>query len=267
MVRFCLGRGRTANRPGRFAVKLVDVERLKSRQPPRPSVVWSVVAAELAASPPDGSWRILDVGGGTGGFAVPLAEAGFQVTVVDTSPNALAGLVRRATEAGVAESITAMQGDADALASLVEPDSVRLVLCHSVLEMVDSPTEVTKAIASVLQPGGAASILVANRAGAVLSRALGGNLTAAMTVLADAEGRSGERDTLLRRFDPDTLAGLMATANLEIHQMHGVNVVADVVGGESTSEGALHDFELAVAATSPYRDIATGLHVLVHKNT
>ena len=183
-----------------------------------------MVAAELAASPPDGSWRILDVGGGTGGFAVPLAEAGFQVTVVDTSPNALAGLVRRATEAGVAESITAMQGDADALASLVEPDSVRLVLCHSVLEMVDSPTEVTKAIASVLQPGGAASILVANRAGAVLSRALGGNLTAAMTVLADAEGRSGERDTLLRRFDPDTLAGLMATANLEIHQMHGVNV-------------------------------------------
>ena len=34
--------------------------------------------------------RVLDLGGGTGGTAVPLAAAGHDVTVVDPSPDALA---------------------------------------------------------------------------------------------------------------------------------------------------------------------------------
>src|SRR3954454_16482582 len=49
--------------------------------------------------------RVLDVGGGSGVWAVPLARAGCLVTVVDPSPNALATLHRRATEAGVQESV------------------------------------------------------------------------------------------------------------------------------------------------------------------
>ena len=56
---------------------------------------------------------VLDLGGGTGGLAVPLAELGHHVTVVDPSPDALASLSRRSAESGVAERITAVQGDAD----------------------------------------------------------------------------------------------------------------------------------------------------------
>ena len=62
--------------------------------------------------------RVLDLGGGTGGLAVPLAELGHEITVVDPSPNALATLERRAAEFGVADRITARQGDADSLADL-----------------------------------------------------------------------------------------------------------------------------------------------------
>ena len=47
--------------------------------------------------------RVLDLGGGTGGLAVPLAEAGHDVIVVDPSPDALASLRRRATEQDVAD--------------------------------------------------------------------------------------------------------------------------------------------------------------------
>src|SRR5262249_29982414 len=57
--------------------------------------------------------RVLDVGGGSGIWAVPLARSGCLVTVVDPSPNALATLHRRATEAGVAELVSPVQGDAD----------------------------------------------------------------------------------------------------------------------------------------------------------
>src|SRR5436305_2079511 len=101
---------------------------------------------------------VLDVGGGTGGFAVPLAEAGHRVTVVDASPDALAALTRRAAEAGVADRITAVQGDGDRLAELAAPGSADLILCHSLLEVVDDPTEVVAALAATLRPGGAASL-------------------------------------------------------------------------------------------------------------
>ncbi|TQL78965.1 methyltransferase family protein [Stackebrandtia endophytica] len=249
-----------------LTARLSGVERVKARQQPRPTVVWSVVTAELAARPVGRAGRILDVGGGTGGFAVPLAEAGHRVTVVDTSPNALAGLMQRATEAGVADSVTAVQGDADALPGLQDCDGVGLVLCHSVLEMVDSPSAAIEAVHEVLEPGGAASILVANRAGAVLSRAAAGNLASATAILTDPAGRSGDRDNLLRRFTPESLSDLVTRGGLVTEQVHGVNVVTDLVTvSESGSEQALREFELATATTAPYRDIATQIHILARK--
>ncbi|TWH65687.1 methyltransferase family protein [Micromonospora olivasterospora] len=105
---------------------------------PRTAVIWSVLRAELERRADD-ELTVLDVGGGTGGFAVPLARAGHRVTVVDASPDALAALTRRAAEAGVADRVRALQGDGDALAGLVGPASADLVLCHSVLEVVDDP--------------------------------------------------------------------------------------------------------------------------------
>jgi 2-polyprenyl-3-methyl-5-hydroxy-6-metoxy-1,4-benzoquinol methylase len=119
----------------------------------RTAVVWEVLRTEVeraAAVRPVLS--VVDVGGGTGGFAVPLARQGHQVTVVDASPDALAALTRRAAEAGVGARVHAVQGDADALADLVEPGSADIVLCHSVLEVVDSPADVAAALAATLRP-------------------------------------------------------------------------------------------------------------------
>src|SRR6266508_4276422 len=140
---------------------------------PRTAVVWMVLRRELAAA--GRPLTVVDVGGGTGGFAVPIARAGHHVTVVDASPDALAALARRAAEAGVAERVRGVQGDGDALAGLVAANSADLVLCHSLLEVVDDPGTVVKSVAGTLRPGGAASVLVANRAAAVLARALGGH--------------------------------------------------------------------------------------------
>jgi SAM-dependent methyltransferase len=207
---------------------------------------------------------VVDVGGGTGGFAVPLAQAGHQVTVVDASADALAALMRRAAEAGVAGRVSAVQGDADSLADLATAASADLVLCHSVLEVVDSPADAVAAIATTLRPGGAASIIVANRVAAVLARAMAGHLDSATAVLRDPDGREGERDTLRRRFDVPAATELLGKAGLVVEQVHGVRVVADLVPGvvlEREAE-ALTAFELAVAARFPLRDIASQLHLL-----
>jgi S-adenosylmethionine-dependent methyltransferase len=223
-----------------------------------------VTPADRGAGP---RLRVVDVGGGTGGFAVPLAQAGHDVTVVDASPDALAALVRRAAEAGVADRVAAIQGDADNLAALVPAGLIDLVLCHSVLEVVDDPGQVAVAVAGVLRVGGVASVIVASRAGAVLARALHGHPAAAAALLRDPEGRAGPRDTLRRRYDADAASALLTKAGLVVEQIHGIRVVADLVSGTVVERDheALIELELELAGRGPYRDMATQLHLLARR--
>ena len=232
----------------------------------RTAAVWAVLRRELERHA-DRELTVLDVGGGTGGFAVPLAEAGHTVTVVDASPDALAALTRRAADAGVADRIRAVQGDGDALAGLVAPDSVDLILCHAVLEVVDDPAGVVAAMAGALRPGGAVSVLVAGRAAAILGRAINGHLRAAGAVAADPEGRAGVRDTLRRRYDAESATALLAAAGLTIEQTHGVRVLADLLPAAVVEEDpqALLDLELELSARPPFRDIASQLHLFARK--
>ncbi len=256
------------------------MERTRVHAAPRTAAVWAVLRAELERRPGE-RLVVVDVGGGTGGFAVPLAEDGHHVTVVDASPDALAALTRRAADAGVAERVRAVQGDAAQLAELVPASSVDLVLCHSLLEVVDSPTEVAGALAGVLRPGGAASVLVANRAAAVLGRALGGRFANALELLDEhpapsqppsdpAPSDPPPSDPPPRRYDLDSIAALLGSAGMVVEEVHGVRVVADLIPGGllDASPGAseaLVRFELAVAGRSPYRDVATQLHVLARQ--
>ncbi|WP_435587566.1 methyltransferase domain-containing protein [Micromonospora aurantiaca (nom. illeg.)] len=233
---------------------------------PRTAVIWSVLRAELDRRAGE-RLSVLDVGGGTGGFAVPLAEAGHRVTVVDASPDALAALTRRAAEAGVADRVRATQGDADALTGLVEPATVDLVLCHSVLEVVDDPEAVMSALVTALRPGGAASVLVAGRAAAVFGRAMNGQLDAAAALAADPHGTTGGRDTLRRRYDAADATALLTAAGLVVEEIHGVRVLADLLPAAVADgqQAALVELERALAARSPYRDLAAQLHLFARR--
>ena len=232
----------------------------------RTAAVWAVLRRELQRHA-DHALRVVVVGGGTGGFAVPMAEAGHSVTVVDASPDALAALTRRAADAGVADRIRAVQGDGDALASLVAPGSADLILCHAVLEVVDDPAGVVTAIAAALRPGGALSLLVAGRAAAVLGRAVNGHLASAKALLTDPEGHAGPRDTLRRRYDVESATALLARAGLAVEEAHGVRVVADLLPAAvvEADPQALLDLELALSARAPFRDIASQLHLFARR--
>jgi 2-polyprenyl-3-methyl-5-hydroxy-6-metoxy-1,4-benzoquinol methylase len=94
-------------------------------------VVWDVLRGVLAARTADtGRDRldVIDAGGGTGGFAVPLAALGHSVTVVDPSPDSLAAAQRRAAEADV--RISAIQGEAAGLDTVVGEEAGDLVICQ-----------------------------------------------------------------------------------------------------------------------------------------
>ena len=237
----------------------------------RPDAVYRVLEAEVAAARQRRNGqapRVLDVGGGSGVWAVPLAAAGCQVTVIEPSPNALAALHRRAFEAGVADAITAVQGDTDALDRLVPPGSADLVLGHGVLEVVDDVAAAVAALTTACAPGGAVSVLVANRYAAVLYRALAGRLVDARRLLDDEAGQlPGSGESVLRRFDVAGLEAALRDAGLVVEVLQGHGVVSDVVPGSVLEANpgaadALAQLELAAATRPPLRDVAARLHAL-----
>lgn len=235
------------------------------------SAVWRALEDELARARARGTAEphVVDVGGGTGVWAVPLAASGCVVTVVEPNQNALATLRRRAAEREVSARITVVADDTDALPARVPAGSADLVLAHGLLEVVDDPAAVAAALARTVSADGAVSVLAANRYAAVLHRALAGRLGEAHRWLIGADGvLSGDEETLRRRFDTAGLTALLEAAGLRVALLQGDGVVSDSIG-ETEAAGftgdELADFE-AVACTVPtLRDIATRLHALARR--
>jgi SAM-dependent methyltransferase len=241
-------------------------------------VVHEVLVAELAglaSKTGRAQLDIVDAGGGTGGFAVPLAGLGHRVTVVDPSPDSLAAAQRRAAEQAV--TLRAVQGDAADLAALAGEQSADLVLCHSVLEYVDSPQAAMAAIATVLRPGGVVSVLAASAVAAVIHRALAGRFADARRLLASAgavaspaAGAAGPGAAAMRRFTLAEVAGLIEAAGLRPGAAHGVRVFADLVPGviadaEPGAAEALLELERAASAHPAFHDFAAQFHLLGYR--
>lgn len=241
------------------------------------SLVWDVlrdVVSARAAEAGRAALDIVDVGGGTGGLAVPFAALGHNVTVIDPSPDALAAAQRRAAEAGA--RLTAVQGEAASLDSVVGPKSADLVICHNVLEYVDSPADAMTAIAAVLRPSATVSVLAANTVAAVLHRALAGRFTEARQLLGGGSAEAAESAEAgvgsgsPRRFTLPELTALIEAAGLRAGESHGLRIFSGLVPGalldaDPGGAEALRALEAAAAAAPPLRDIAAQLHLLGHR--
>ena len=196
---------------------------------------------------------IVDLGGGTGGLAAELASKGHRVTVVDPSPDALASLERRAVDAKLTSRIIGLQGDASDLVRLAGERSADVVVCHRVLEVVDSPAEALTAMAAVLRPGGVLSLLVSQRHAVVLSQALAGHIALSRRTFADP-----------RRFDHDHVIGLVQHAGFTVLASHGIGAIAvhvpeALIDAEAYAElGAL---EAEISQDPTFRALAPHVHV------
>jgi SAM-dependent methyltransferase len=233
----------------------------------RQGLIGRLLADALAESAADTGTTpvVLDCGGGSGSFAVPLALGGATVTVVDISVDALATLQRRAAEAGVGELVSAVQGDVEALADAVPPlplAAFDLVLAHGILDAVQDVPAAFAAIAARVRPGGLLSVLVNNPVAAVLARALAGDVAAALAELHAVDAALGSPG-------PDAVQALCHAEGLQVHAVHGVGVFAELVTGAALdapgARQALDELERAAAQRSPFRDIAGKVHVLARR--
>jgi SAM-dependent methyltransferase len=237
------------------------------RSAARTAVVWDALRTVLAEAgrPPGRPASVVDIGGGTGGFAVRVAELGHRVVVVDPSPDALAILSRRADESGVADLVTGRQGDLDDLPDLVGGDQqgVDVVLCHGVLEIVDDPAAALAVLAGVLRPGGTLSLLVNQRHAAVVARAMAGHFVSARSMLDTGPAA----DVGQHRFTADEITALLDEHDLDVRSMHAVRVFVDLVPSslvdlEPGAAQALVELEHAVSTRPEYLTLATQVHAL-----
>ncbi|WP_053620170.1 methyltransferase domain-containing protein [Nocardiopsis sp. NRRL B-16309] len=234
----------------------------------RTAVVWDALEGLLARLGDGGPLEIVDAGGGTGGAAVPLAELGHRVTVVEPSPDSLAALERRAAERGVA--VRGVQGETRDLSGLFTPGSTDLVLVHNVLEYVEDPAAAMHDVVGITRPGGAVSVLVTNAVAGALHRALAGHIEDAHRLLVDPDGRWGESDPMPRRFTRQQLLALIGGAGLEQESIRGVRAFADVLPGHAWEGDAqagqrLVELERAAAEHPELIGIATQLHAVAHR--
>jgi S-adenosylmethionine-dependent methyltransferase len=235
----------------------------------RSSLLWDVLADVVAARTAATGRAVLDivdVGGGTGGLAVPFAALGHNVTVVDPSPDALAAAKRRAAE--VSTQLSVVQGEAAIVDNLVGLAVADLVICHNVLEYVDSPADAMDAIGRVLRPAAAVSVLASNAVAAILHRALAGRFADARNMLADAD-HAADPD-LPRRFTLPELTRLVEGAGLRAGEAHGLHIFSGLVpgaliDGDAAAAEGLRSLESAAATYPPLRDIAARLHLLAHR--
>ena len=229
------------------------------------------VVASVVSATGRSALDVVDVGGGTGGLAVPLATLGHNVTVVDPSPDALAAAQRRAAE--VSASLSVVQGEAASVAEMVGLATADLVICHNVLEYVDSPADAMAGIARVLRPSGVVSVLASNAVAAVLHHALAGRFAEARRLLPDdATGQAGGAagPELPRRFTLPELIVLVEGAGLRPGEAHGLRIFGGLVpgalaDGDAAAATGLLALERAAAAYPPLRDIAAQLHLLGHR--
>ncbi len=232
------------------------------RSAARTAVVWDALTEVLADGPTSEVASVVDIGGGTGGFAVRVAGLGHRVTVVDPSPDALAALARRADESGVADLVTGQQGDLASVLDLVPEGSADVVLCHGVLEIVDDPEAALTVLARLLRPGGTLSLLVGQRHAAVFHRAMAGHFGQAQALLDDPAAGGGPH-----RFTAEEVRQVLETTGFDTRAVHAVRVFVDLVPSslvdlEPGAGAALVALEQAVADRPEYLPLATQLHVL-----
>jgi SAM-dependent methyltransferase len=239
-------------------------------------VVWEGLQSLLESAPTSGQTddptggglRVLDIGGGTGGFAVRVAELGHRVTVVDPSPDALAILDRRSHESDVAERITGLQGDLATVSEQVDAESIDVVLCHGVLEVVEDPAAAMAAITAVLRSDGALSLLVSQRHAAVVARAMAGQLDQARELLSAELSTMGGGTP--HRFTAEETTALLTGAGFSDVTLHAVRVFSDLVPSslvdlEPRAADALLALEQAVAARPEYLTLAVQIHAIARR--
>jgi S-adenosylmethionine-dependent methyltransferase len=214
--------------------------------------------------------RVLDVGGGNGGDALPLAVLGHDVTLIDYASTLLDEARDDARALGVAARVHTIHADLAEIASqeLVDFD---LVLCHNVLQYRSDLAAAVATVCSAVAPGGAVSVMAVNPASEVMVAAIRREDPAEALALLDAPTMSTVTfDHNVRAISVSQAEAALSAAGCRVSDRFGIRCVTDyVLADERKSDPAfyadLEHLELALCDRAEFLGTARMWQLVARK--
>lgn len=225
---------------------------------PRGRVRLDLVLERLSRALPPPPARVLDAGGGTGAFAIPLAHIGYEVTLVDQSADWLQRARWKAESAGVELDLVNVGLESLTAGSVGPFDAI---LCHAVLMYVDEPAALLRTLRSVAASGAVLSLLEKNRDGICLRPGLEGDYAEARRLLTErhSTGRLGVEN---RAYAIDEWLAILRGAGWSPDDWVGIRLFSDHAPDDLSADAyaSLLELERAAGAIDPYRQISRLVH-------
>ena len=213
---------------------------------------------ELAALPKTAEKRlkILDIGAGMAQISLALAKQGHDVLVNDISANMLKLAQDEAEKQGVASNVEWSHQPFQTL----EAQQCDVILCHAVLEWLETPEVLLQHLQRHLKPQGVVSLMFYNKDALLYHNLIRGNFNKSNN--NDYSGMKGGL-TPPNPLHAAWVEKKLSECDLSVTSRSGVRVFSDYVGvkrGGNADEGAVLEMELRYSKQQPYVNMGRYIH-------
>jgi S-adenosylmethionine-dependent methyltransferase len=233
-----------------------------------------VMHQQLLAHLPPPPAHVLDVGGGAGHQSFPLAQAGYDVTLLDLSSAMLDKARQRLQRLpGEAQArVTLLHADGEKADEAVNGQRFAAVLCHGVLGYLEDPEPMVTQLFRCANAGGVVSIMTGNARTGAVRPALERRWADALASF-DARTEIGVLGVPGRADTVEELSELMRSRGVEPLRWYGVWLFvdwlefsgADLDPGDSEQLAATAAVELEASRRDPYRQLSRVFHLVGRK--
>ena len=219
---------------------------------------------------------VLDVGGGAGNQSFPLAQAGYDVTILEPSAAMLDKARQRLDllPAGARQRVTLRQADGENADEAVAGERFAGVLCHGVLGYLENPEPLIAQLCRCAQDGGIVSIMTGNAHTTAVQPALERRWADALASF-DTRTGIGVLGVRARADTVEEVGELIARYGVEPERWYGAWLFVDWLefGGttldptDATEVEAIAAVELEASRRDPYRQVSRAFHLVGRKTT
>jgi SAM-dependent methyltransferase len=230
-----------------------------------------VMHRQLLDHLPEPPATVLDVGGGAGHQSFPLAQAGYEVTLLDSSAAMLDKARQRLQRlTGEAQQrVTLVQADGERADEAVNGRRFDAVLCHGVLGYLDRPESLVAQLCRSVADGGVVSVMTGNAKAMAVRPALERRWDDALAafdsnVEVGVLGVPGRADTV------EEIGEMLRNEGVQPLQWYGVWLFVDwleFAGAEldpadDEQVAATAAVELEASRRDPYRQLSRVFHLV-----
>jgi SAM-dependent methyltransferase len=235
-----------------------------------------VLHQQLLSHLPPPPAPVLDVGGGAGHQSFPLAQAGYDVTLLDPSA-AMLGKARQRLARLPGEArrrVTFLQADGENAEAAVQGQRFAAVLCHGVLGYLDQPGPLVGQLCRCAAAGGLVSIMTGNAHAMAVRPALERRWDDALASFG-TRTETGVLGVPTRADTVEELSELMRSHRVEPVRWYGVWLFTDWLDfsgagldpDDAEQVAAVAAVELEASRREPYRQLSRIFHLVGSKST